>query len=301
MAAGIALGCGAWQRSALPGDREMNGKGAKPMAGLGVVMALLVAAQSRAADGYAPYAPELAVGTRCVVDTRRLRPTRFAVGYKESALREASIGAKTAKDLDRYLRRKIAPIVIGPGGEPYLLDQHALSRLALQRGEPPVVYAEVRANWRDLAATAFWQRMKERGWVELLDETGRGPQPVADLPKSLRGMRDDPYRSLAWAVRQKGGYEGKRDADVDVRWAGFLRAQVPATAVQEDFDKAVEQAVKAAHSEAAKDLPGYLPPGEAAPAVEPAPEAAPPAPTTEPAPATPEPAVESAPAPAAAP
>src|ERR1035441_1916717 len=61
--------------------------------------------------------------SRCTVEIAILRPTQSAVGMKEVGIRAEKIGKMTAKELEHYLRKHVAPIWIGPGGIPYLLEE----------------------------------------------------------------------------------------------------------------------------------------------------------------------------------
>jgi hypothetical protein len=36
---------------------------------------------------------------------------------------------------------------------------------------------------------------------------GEGPRKPLYLPRDIRGLADDPYRSLAWFVRKAGGFD----------------------------------------------------------------------------------------------
>ncbi len=53
----------------------------------------------------------------------------------------------------------------------------------------------------------FWQRMAREKRADLFDQFGGGPRDQLYLPTDIRGMADDPYRSLAWMARKAGGYE----------------------------------------------------------------------------------------------
>ena len=79
-----------------------------------------------------------------------------------------------------------------------------------------------------------------------------------DLPKTLGEMRDDPFRSLSWAVRQKDGYQDIGEFFADFQWANFFRSRVTIGAGQDGFENAVEQALRLAKSAGAKELPGFV-------------------------------------------
>ena len=198
--------------------------------------------------------------SRCTVEIAILRPTQSAVGMKEVEIRAERIGKMTAKELEHYLRKRVAPIVIGPGGIPYLLDHQHLARALLQAHAGKALYAEVKENWSKLSEPEFWARMKEHDWVYLRDETGRPLLDPTDLPRTIGNMRDDPYRSLAWLAREKDGYSQTESPYADFHWADFFRARVHLGDGTNAFDEAALEAVKVAHSPEAKDLPGYVAP-----------------------------------------
>ena len=206
------------------------------------------------------FRPELPTGTLCRIEVALLHPTQFAVGAKEAEMRAGRVGTMKPDKLERYLRGKIAPVVVGPGGVPYLLDHHHLALLLTKTGASRTMYANIRENWRELSGPEFWTRMKERNWAWLFDENGRGPLDPAQLPPSMAGLRDDPFRSLAWAVRQQDGYRDSGVLFADFRWADFFRSRVKIPPGPDGFDRAVAEALKLARTPAAKDLPGYRAP-----------------------------------------
>ena len=230
---------------------------------------LLLAARTAAgADATTTFSPELAPGACCAIDVRKLWPTETAIGLKEVQRQVEEARAMSAAELHRHIHRKQAPVVIGPGGVPYLLDLHHMARMILQVDVSPEMFVVIRENWRTLSPVEFWKRMQERNWVYLNDEVGHGPIAPANLPKTIRAMRDDPYRSLAWAVRAKHGYADAATRYSDFQWANFFRTRIPDTTVHESFDEAVTNALALARSDAAKDLPGFVPPAAAAAPVE---------------------------------
>jgi hypothetical protein len=212
------------------------------------------------AAGDVSFNPNLPAHSTCTVEIAALRPTQSAVGMKEVEMRAEKIGKMTAKELEHYLRKHVAPIAIGPGGVPYLLDHQHLARALLQAHAGKTLYAEVKENWSKLSEPEFWARMKEQDWVYLHDETGKTLADPASLPRTIEAMRDDPYRSLAWLVREKDGYLQTESPYADFHWADFFRARVHLGSGTNAFDEATLEAIKVAHSPEAKSLPGYAAP-----------------------------------------
>lgn len=211
------------------------------------------------ADGaYGAFSPDLPEGSRCLVAINQLRPTQFAVGMEEVRRRFGHVLHMKAAKQERYLREREVPVVVGPGGEPYIIDHHHLARILWDSGLRSTVYAIVRANWRGLSLPAFWKRMQENGWVYPYDADGKGPRPHADLPRTIGELRDDPYRSLAWMVREQGGYAKTEEPFAEFRWANFFRTRISAKDVVKDPEAATRTALGLAASQEAADLPGYL-------------------------------------------
>ena len=203
--------------------------------------------------------PALPAGSRCRVPIDKVHPTQFAVGYWEVDQRAASIAHKSHKELETYLKEHLALLVIGPGGEPYLVDGHHLCRAMLKARKGTTVEARVEANWRNLPSAEFWNKMRENNYVYPYDNQGRGPLDVAQLPKKVTELTDDPYRSLAWAVRDRGGFQPTTISFSEFQWANFFRKRIGIGPKPEDFNKAVNAALRISHAAEAKDLPGYTP------------------------------------------
>ncbi len=233
--------------------RRMAGRGlAFILAGL-----LLASADAALKQAFTPYKPDLPAGSSCVVPIKLLHPTQIALGFREVALRADRIAAMKPQKLEKYMRERIAPVVIGPQGRPYLLDHHHLAKALLVAGASTELYAVIRENWATLDDTEFWKRMQAKQWVYLLDEKGQGPIAPATLPVSVADMRDDPYRSLAWAVRERNGYRDTGALFADLLWANFLRTRVKTPPEGDTFEKAIQEALGLVHAAAAAALPGY--------------------------------------------
>ena len=212
---------------------------------------------ARAGD-YVPFKPDLPVGTKCLIDPAVLHPTQAAVGMREVEMRIAKMKGWSAKKRERFMQEKTAPIVIGPGNEVYLLDHHHLARLLLESKILPRMYAEIKGNYAALPEPDFWAMMKERKWVYCFDEAGRALNDPSQLPKRIMDLRDDPYRSLSWLVREQNGYKEVDAPYLEFLWANFFRSRIKIDPGKEGCERAVPAAMLLCHSPEAKDLPGYI-------------------------------------------
>jgi hypothetical protein len=211
------------------------------------------------ADNYVPFRPDLPVGTKCLVDPALLHPTQSAVGMREVRMRIAKMKWWSAKRRQRFMQEKTAPILIGPGNQVYLLDRHHLARILLESKIEPVMCAEIKGNCAALSERDFWAMMRERKWVYLFDEAGRPLNDPSQLPKRIMDLRDDPYRSLSWLVREQNGYQNVNAPFLEFLWANFFRSRIKIEAGNKGYDRALPAALRICHSPQAEDLPGYIP------------------------------------------
>jgi hypothetical protein len=225
-----------------------------PVLGLWLLIAQVVFASETV-----PYDPALPEGSLCSVEIVKVRPTQFTVGKWEVDRRVEHIAQLKPKKLQEYLDEHKAAIIIGPQDAPYLIDGHHLCCALMKSKVRSTVDAKVAANLRNLAPAEFWAAMKKNGWVYLYDEKGRGPLEPGRLPKTVADLADDPYRSLAWAVRERGGWEKSPTSFAEFQWATFFRSRIKIENGPGGWEKAVEEALKVSHTPQAKNLPGYVP------------------------------------------
>jgi hypothetical protein len=198
-------------------------------------------------------APELAQ-----VHVLAIRPTQIAVGMIEVQTRADHLRSMGDHELKKYLNDRPIPVVAGPGGELYMVDHHHLARAAWEAGIHKVPI-EQKADYSHMTPEQFWAKMHADSLVYPYDQYGAGPHPVGTLPSDVRGLADDPYRSLAWRVRDQKGYDKTDKPFAEFKWAEFFRKNLPLPNMNDHFDQAVEQALELARTPAAASLPGYKP------------------------------------------
>jgi hypothetical protein len=150
------------------------------------------------------------------------------------------------------------PVVLGPGDHPYVIDHHHLARALHEEGVKSIATTVV-ANLTRLEKDAFWIFLDNRGWMHPFDDRGRR-RPHGEIPHSLCEMVDDPYRSLAGALRRAGGYAKDTTPFSEFLWADFLRPRLKRRLVNDDFARALREALKLARSHDADHLPGWCGP-----------------------------------------
>ncbi len=157
--------------------------------------------------------PEATAGEFYKLRVKDLSPTQFSVGKAEVEVRAGRMRKKFKRDpgkLHKYLRVRPVPIVVRDD-KFHRIDHHHLVRapyevLHRKHGEEICVFVEVLESWTSLGEVCFWKAMHEQHWVYLFDHHGGGPQPPETLPARIKDLAFDPYRSLAWLVRDHRGY-----------------------------------------------------------------------------------------------
>jgi hypothetical protein len=196
-------------------------------------------------------------GDLCSCNVLELRPTQFAVGMIEVKDKEAELASKSGPKLSAYQQKHPAPVVIGPGGALFITDHHHLARAMADRGIETTV-CRLDADYSGLDPDSFWAKMAERHWVYLYDENGKGPRAPADLPRTVEGLKDDPYRSLAKAVQDSGGFAKASTPFAEFEWANYFRASgISRAEIQSNFSQSVTKASAIAMKRDACRLPGY--------------------------------------------
>jgi hypothetical protein len=187
-----------------------------------------------------------------------LRPTQMTLGMHEVKRKRAVWAQRKERKILDYLSRHMVPAVLGPGDAYYIIDHHHLVRAILEEGGDSVFVAQV-ADLRGVKGRAFWTYMEFRGWTHPYGADGERCDH-ADLPTTIEGLIDDPYRSLSGELRNIGGYAKDAQPYAEFVWADFLRPRIKRKAIRKDFDAALGEAMRLAKSGEAEYLPGWCAP-----------------------------------------
>jgi hypothetical protein len=249
----------------------MNAKQNLP--GLIALIATLISvapAATALAQNLASCRADTGVGTACTCPLSSLHPTQVAVGMSEVEKRVAKIKGMGQANLWRYEQCRPVPLIIGPrelsgSARFYLTDHHHLARALLDAGEKSALCFVVDSQLA-LSETEFRDWMTKSKKVWLFDEVGK-PVTFEQLPEGLKELRDDPYRSLAWAVEKRDGFYKPCSDFGEFAWANFFSthgakgepgvAIATADEIRANLKKVAKLATELAQSDAARELPGY--------------------------------------------
>lgn len=189
-----------------------------------------------------------------------LRPTQVTVGMREVKEKRKRWREHKPKKRAELLGRHMVPVIKGASERYYVIDHHHLARALHDEGVEHVLVSVV-ADLSMVGDHTFWTVMDARHWVHPYDASGARCS-YAKLPKTVRDMKDDPYRSLAGELRRAGGFAKDVTPFSEFLWADFLRPRVSTKAIKRDFDRALEQALELARSKDAIYLPGWCGPAD---------------------------------------
>jgi hypothetical protein len=192
------------------------------------------------------------------VDIADLRPTQITVGMREVRAKQKGWRENKGKKGREFLGKHMIPVILGPGDRHYVIDHHHLARALHEEGVKNVLVTVV-ANLSMVDRDTFWTVLDNRSWMHPFDDKGRR-RDYKDIPKSVRDLVDDPFRSLAGELRRAGGFAKDTTPFSEFLWADFLRRRIKRKLVEQDFDRAIITAMKFAKSQEAIFLPGWCGP-----------------------------------------
>lgn len=170
-----------------------------------------------------------------------IRPTQMTVGYREVAEKRRRWRASRNTGSSKRSDRRAVPVVVGPDLAHYALDRHHwLCALTAEGVKDAPIY--VVADLREVGTSRFWSELDRRGWCRPFDAQGRR-QDYSEIPSSMSALNDDPFRSLASALRRAGGYTKNDTLFSEFAWADYLRQFMQVKDVDDDFDAALQAAL----------------------------------------------------------
>ncbi len=188
-----------------------------------------------------------------------LRPTQITVGMREvKEKRKRFREHKSMKKQGEVVGKHMIPVVLGPDKRYYVVDHHHLARALHDEGIKDILVTVI-GDLTMVQKDAFWGVMDNKRWVYPYDAEGER-RHFKDLPKSIRDLDDDPFRSLAGELRRAGGFAKDTTPFSEFLWADFLRREMPRKLVENNFDRAMEKALELAKSADAIYLPGWCGP-----------------------------------------
>ncbi len=187
-----------------------------------------------------------------------LHPTQITVGMREVNEKRRRWRDMKSKKGAKFLGTHMIPVVHGPKDRHYVLDHHHLVRALYEEGIKDVMIT-VLSNLSMLENDTFWFVLDNRNWMHPFNDEGRRCT-YKDIPKSISKMVDDPFRSLAGELRRTGGFAKDTTPFSEFLWADFLRRRIKRKLVENDFDRALETALKLAKGNNAIYLPGWCGP-----------------------------------------
>ncbi len=196
--------------------------------------------------------PELQPNAVGIAD---LFPTQMTVGMREVDIKRHRWRERDGDEAANYLNTHQIPVILGPGNHHYIIDRHHLL-LALHEEGVSDVPVSVVVNMSGFGFDEFWTTLESCNWIHPFDDQGQRHR-YDDMPASVNDLIDDPFRSLAGAVKRAGGYAKDRSPFSEFRWADYLRLRIAREQIERDFDRTLGLAMDLAQTTEAAALPGW--------------------------------------------
>ena len=184
-----------------------------------------------------------------------LVPTQMTVGMREVSFKRRRWREKSSGRAADYLNKLRIQVVLGPNARKYLIDRHHLV-LALRHEGIGEFTVSVVANFSTLSFDEFWTSLERQNWAHPFDGEGRR-RCYNEMPETIDGMRDDPFRSLAGALKRAEVYAKDETPYSEFKWADFLRCRITRELVERDFGCALAIAMHLVQGAEAVALPGW--------------------------------------------
>ena len=197
-----------------------------------------------------------------LVSIADLTPTQFTVGMREVDFKRTRWREKHSFKAKSYLTSHSIPLILGPCAGQYIIDRHHLVRALYEEGVTEL-HASVVEDLSALSVDEFWYSLESRGRVHPFDDEGKR-RAYEEMPRSVLDLTDDPFRSLAGALKREGGYNKSKAPFSEFQWTDFLRNHIAREIVAYDFDRALSLAFDLARNQKAQALPGWLGPASSA-------------------------------------
>jgi len=200
------------------------------------------------------------------VPVNDIAPTQMNEGFAEVGKKSAGFDLETPAELQADLLTDIEPVVVGPGGQLYLLDGHHTFTALLDSvygSSDPNVFVDVVANFSNLTLSQFFTTMQQDNLLLPLNDGV--PQTVNDatgapIPTSLTALTSDPYRALEYSIlKNKSSKLFTTTANI----TGAVGAKTPGLDKMTGFYSDFLEAAAYRDADGGRGLP-YLSPGDIA-------------------------------------
>lgn len=190
-----------------------------------------------------------------IVPVADLVPTQMTVGMREVNFKRERWRKRSSREAANYLDEIRIPVVLGPNARHYLIDRHHITRALHHEGICELTVSLV-ANLSALSFDEFWTILERQHWAHPFDDEGRR-RCYNEMPETIENLQDDPFRSLAGAVKRAGGFAKDEAPFSEFRWADFLRCRISRGLVERDFGRALAMAMHLARGPEATALSGW--------------------------------------------
>lgn len=192
------------------------------------------------------------------VKIKHLRPTQICVGFAEVWNRIKDFKYDKEEKRLLYLQSKPVPIVKNINNDLWMLDRHHRLSALISINEEAEAYCYIVEQIEARDRLTSLNFLMKRGWLYLYNSKGIGPESPGSLPHNLKGMQDDPYRSLVWRLKKEGFI--RREPFIpyhEFNWSSWLRTRSLPPFSSNNLNPALPAARKLVTSQSASHIKGW--------------------------------------------
>lgn len=190
----------------------------------------------------------------------KLHPTQAFIGHDQIPFKVKKIEKKYKKEkLTSYLEKKWTPAIIGPDNKYWIIDHHHLSYALLHSKVPESkkgLFIKVIFDWSNDNWSYFEEKMTANLFLYLKDDKFEAIN-FNNLPKDIKSLNDNPFRSLAYFAREKGCFKKVNIPFSEFLWGEYFYKQGIRIKPKNNYKLPLKLALKLCKEDAARDLPGF--------------------------------------------
>jgi len=185
-----------------------------------------------------------------------LKPSQISVGMLEVEHRMKDFEHMSQDEFHEYTLKHPVPVVDSGHGL-YIIDHHHLCKAYHELGHKNVHFT-ITKDLSKLSRDDFFKEMDSRNWILPQDQFGVA-RSYGNIPMNIRGMADDPFRSLVWKLKELGHWQKVNVPFAEFKVANYFRDKFVIENTMESFNSVVTLVIDYIknNKETLANIPGF--------------------------------------------
>ena len=193
------------------------------------------------------------------INISELHPTQLCVGFAEVESRKKEFKLMPENEIIKYLQSKPIPLIMNKKNTSWMLDRHHRLKALIEISNNIYCFGYLYEYINSNSDSETLDILFKKSLLHLYDERGNGPLTTSSLPNSLHALKDDPFRSLVWLLKQEGLISSRPKIPFnEFQWSRWLRKRPLPPFCSSNLNPALKSARKYVLSNGASHLPGWI-------------------------------------------